>query len=62
MSKLLTNSRFPEPDAAFAALKEARRGLTERQAGELDAKLVLIPANHIGDPEVLAEAIALAKD
>ena len=36
--------------------------MTERQAGELDAKLVLIPANHIGDPEVPAEAIALAKD
>jgi hypothetical protein len=62
MPKLITQSRFPDPDAAFVALVEARRGLSERQSAELDAKLVLILANHIGDPEVLAEALALAKD
>jgi hypothetical protein len=62
MPKLITQSRFPDPDAAFVALVEARRGLSEQRAAELDAKLVLILANHIGDPEVLAEALALAKD
>jgi hypothetical protein len=62
MPKLITESRFPDPDAAFVALVEARRGLNEQQAAELDAKLVLILANHIGDPDILAEAIALAKD
>ena len=61
MSKLITQSRFPDPDAAFVALVEARRGLNEQQAAELDARLVLILANHIGDPDILAEAIALAK-
>jgi hypothetical protein len=60
MPKLITQSRFPDPDAAFVALVEARRGLNE-QAADLDAKLVLILANHIGDPDILAEAIALAK-
>jgi len=62
MPKLITQSRFSDPDAAFVALVEARRGLNEQQAAELDAKLVLILANHIGDPDILAEAIALAKD
>jgi hypothetical protein len=62
MPKLITQSRFPDPDAAFVALMEARRGLNEQQAAELDAKLVLILANHIGDPDILAEAIALAKE
>jgi hypothetical protein len=42
-------------------LIEARRGLSEREASELDAKLVLILANHIGDIDVLREAIAFAK-
>ncbi|MGP0094044.1 MAG: DUF2783 domain-containing protein [Xanthobacteraceae bacterium] len=60
MPKLITQSRFPDPDAAFVALVEARRGLNEQQAADLDAKLVLILANHIGDPDILAEAIALA--
>ena len=58
---LMTASRFRDPDQAFVMLVEARRGLTERDASELDARLVLILANHIGDIDVLREAIALAK-
>jgi uncharacterized protein DUF2783 len=61
MAKLLTASRFPNPDAAYVALVEARRGLSEADAADLDARLVLILANHIGDMDVLHEAIALAK-
>ena len=61
MAKLLTASRFPNPDAAYVALVEARRGLSEAAAADLDARLVLILANHIGDMEVLDAAIALAK-
>lgn len=58
---LITTSRLRDPDHAFVMLVEARRGLTERAASELDARLVLILANHIGDVDVLREAIALAK-
>jgi len=58
---LMTESRFKDPDQAFVTLVEARRGLSEREASELDAKLVLILANHIGDIEVLHQAIAFAK-
>lgn len=61
MSKLLAASRFANPDAAYVALVEARRGLSEAAAADLDARLVLILANHIGDMDVLEEAIALAK-
>lgn len=61
MPALMTESRFKDPDAAYVALVEARRGLSEAEAAALDAKLVLILANHIGDPAVLDEAIALAK-
>jgi hypothetical protein len=58
---LMTASRFKDPDQAFVTLIEARRGLSEREASELDAKLVLILANHIGDLDILREAIAFAK-
>lgn len=61
MAKLVTTSQFANPDAAFVALVEARRGLSEAAAAALDARLVLILANHIGDFEVLQDAIALAK-
>jgi hypothetical protein len=43
------------------ALVEARRGLSVDEAADLDTKLVLLLANHIGDLGVLDEAIMLAK-
>jgi hypothetical protein len=61
MGKLVTDSRFQNPDDAYVALNEARRGLNETGAAALDTRLVLILANHIGDLDVLKEAIALAK-
>jgi hypothetical protein len=60
-AKLITQSQFAEPDAAFVALVEARRGLSVEAAAALDARLALILANHVGDLDVLKEAIALAK-
>jgi len=58
---LSTRSNFAKPDDAYRAIAEAHRGLSEAQSADLDAALVLILANHIGDLDVLHEAIALAK-
>ena len=58
---LSTRSNFSKPDDAFRAIVEAHRGLSEEQSADFDAALVLILANHIGDIEVLCEAITLAK-
>jgi len=57
---LSTRSNFAKPDDAFRAVVEAHRGLSEEQSADLDAALVLILANHIGDLDVLRAAIALA--
>jgi hypothetical protein len=61
MPHLITASRFPDPDAAYVALVEAHRGLSAEASASLNAKLVLILANHIGELAVLEEAIVLAK-
>ena len=58
---LSTASNFAKPDDAFRAVVEAHRGLSDEQSADLDAALVLVLANHIGDIAVLHEAIALAK-
>jgi hypothetical protein len=58
---LSTASNFAKPDDAFRAVVEAHRGLSDEQSAELNAALVLILANHIGDLDVLHEAIVLAK-
>ena len=62
MSKLVTASQFANPDAAYVALVDARRNLSDAEAAALDTRLALILANHIGDLNVLREAIALAKE
>jgi len=58
---LSTSSNFAKPDDAFRAVVEAHRGLNDEQSAALDAALVLILANHIGDLDVLREAITLAQ-
>ncbi len=58
---LSTASNFAKPDDAFRAVVEAHRGLNDEQSADLDAALVLILANHIGDIDVLREAITLAR-
>ena len=58
---LSTSSNFTKPDDAFRAVVEAHRGLNDEQSADLDAALVLILANHIGDLDVLREAIDLAR-
>lgn len=58
---LSTASNFPKPDDAFRAILEAHRGLSELESADLNTALVLILANHIGDIDVLREAIALAR-
>jgi hypothetical protein len=58
---LSTSSNFAKPDDAFRMIVEAHRGLSDAQSADLDAALVLVLANHIGDLQVLREAIELAK-
>ncbi len=59
--KLITENRFPDPDAAFRLIVEAHRGLSEEESKALNAKLVLLLANHAGDLAVLKEALEIAK-
>lgn len=54
-------NRFPDPDAAYRRLIEAHRGLTADESAALNARLVLILANHIGDRPVLEQALDLAR-
>lgn len=58
---LSTASNFSKPDDAFRLIVEAHRGLSDEQSAALDAALVLILANHIGDIAVLRDAVMLGK-
>ncbi len=60
MSELRTKAGFTDADSAYRALIDAHRGLSDEDSAVLNTRLVLILANHIGDQQVLDEAIRLA--
>ena len=49
-----------DPDVAYRTIVEAHRNLAEAESASLNATLVLLLANHIGDLEVIAAAVKLA--
>ena len=60
--RLETNPNIPEPDDFYQALLDAHAGLDEADSAALNARLVLLLANHVGDLEALREALDLARD
>ena len=60
--KLNTESNIPAPDDFYEMLIDMHRGLNEDQSRMVNAKLILLLANHIGDMGVLREAMAAARE
>jgi hypothetical protein len=52
---------FSPGDDFYDALIETHRGLSDEQSASVNARLVLLLANHIGDIAVLREALKLAR-
>jgi hypothetical protein len=48
-------------EAFYEALLDAHEGLTFEQCVRMDTRLILILASQIGDPELLAAALAAAR-
>lgn len=58
---LITSPHLDAPDDFYEALIEAHRGLSTAQSHALNARLVLLLANHIGDTAVLRQALRAAQ-
>ena len=61
MQSLNTKANIARPDNVYDLLIRAHDGLSKAQSDALNARLVLILLNHIGDETILREAIALAQ-
>jgi hypothetical protein len=61
MSALITHINLPDPDEFYEVLLSTHSDLTPSQSEALNARLVLLMANHIGDLLVLREAMKLAR-
>lgn len=58
---VLHTPRIDDPDGFYAELLGAHEGLSEEESHGLNARLVLLLANAVGDRDVLRDALALAK-
>jgi hypothetical protein len=61
MSNLKTAPNLPDPDGFYEELLKCHDGLSEDDSHALNAKLVFLLANHIGDREVITQAMAVAR-
>ena len=61
MSALVMDDQTAAPDDLYQALVDAHEGLADAESRQMNARLILLLANHIGDLAVLQEAAALAR-
>jgi hypothetical protein len=61
MAHLTLEPNLPAPDDAYEALIAAHDGLTREESEALNARLILILMNQIGDLQVIREALSAAK-
>ncbi len=61
MTALNTHLNLTAPDDFYQDLIDAHRDLSDAQSALLNARLILLLANHVGDPAVLREALAAAR-
>ncbi len=61
MNMLNLKPNFDDTDGFYAALIAAHEGLSDAQSEALNARLILILANHIGQADVLNAALEAAK-
>ncbi|MCM5571832.1 DUF2783 domain-containing protein [Burkholderiaceae bacterium FT117] len=57
---LIRTPNIPDPDGFYKELMDSQREMDEAQAAAMNARLVLLLANHVGDRAVLGEAIRIA--
>jgi hypothetical protein len=56
-----TAANIPDADGFYEAWVAAHQGLSDAESADLDARLVLLLANQVGDQQVLLECIAEAR-
>ena len=61
MGKINLKPNIKNNDEFYSKLIEAHEGLSEEESIEFNSRLILILSNQVGDPEILAEALEIAK-
>jgi hypothetical protein len=56
-----TNLNLQDADGFYEQLLDAHQGLTEQQSALLNARLILLLANQVGDAKVLKDCVEAAR-
>ena len=59
---LILTPNLDRPDEVYAALIAAHEGLSREDSEALNARLILILLNHIGDEDVIRAALEAARE
>ena len=59
---LNTKPNLTRPDDIYAKLIAAHEGLSEPESHAMNARLILLLINHIGDEKVVADALEMARE
>jgi hypothetical protein len=59
---LITTPNVDDPDAIFEALVRLHDGADDAESRRRNARLILLLVNHIGNAQVVNQAISVARD
>jgi hypothetical protein len=60
MSELNLEPNFSDADAFYAALADVHRDRSAEASEQINARLILLLANQVGDQQILEQALAIA--
>jgi len=61
MTELNLEPNFTDPDAFYAALAEVHRDQEPAVSEKINARLILLLANQVGEQGILEQALEIAK-
>jgi hypothetical protein len=59
--QLITEPNLPLADGFYQALIDMHQGLNDEQSQAVNARLILLLSNHVGDLSILKQAMEIAR-
>ncbi|WP_194722326.1 DUF2783 domain-containing protein [Noviherbaspirillum malthae] len=59
--QLITEPNLPLADDFYQALIDMHQGLNDEQSQAVNARLILLLSNHVGDLSILKQAMEIAR-
>jgi len=61
-TRLMLDPNTPDPDGVYQMIIDMHKDLSEDESHAVNARMILILANHIGDKSIIAEATGVARE